>query len=118
MEPRARWPVWPGRRCVPGIVAPDSWGARGAECLPRDVLRHTLPEELAMDTNSWLVARKSGQRWDHRGRKGTTAFPGRSIPRTAISETLSNCWKFRVINEAGCWEHLLGIVSRTSGMAA
>src|SRR5271157_3774226 len=43
VEPRARWPVWPGRRCVPGIVAPDSWGARGAECLPRDVLRHSSP---------------------------------------------------------------------------
>ena len=33
--------VWPGRRRVPGIVAPDSWGARGADCLPRDVLRHS-----------------------------------------------------------------------------
>ncbi len=43
MVPRARVSVWPGRRCVPGIVAPDSWGARGAECLPRDVLRHSSP---------------------------------------------------------------------------
>ena len=42
MVPRARVSVWPGRRCVPGIVAPDSWGARGAECLPRDVLRLRL----------------------------------------------------------------------------
>ena len=41
MEPRARVSVWPGRRRVPGIVAPDSWGARGAECLPRDVLRRS-----------------------------------------------------------------------------
>ena len=30
MEPRARVSVWPGRRRLPGIVAPDSWGARGA----------------------------------------------------------------------------------------
>ena len=43
MEPRARVSVWPGRRRVPGIVAPDSWGARGAECLPRDVLRRSSP---------------------------------------------------------------------------
>ena len=41
MEPRARVSVWPGRRRVPGIVAPDSWGARGAECLPRDLLRRS-----------------------------------------------------------------------------
>ena len=47
MEPRARVSVWPGRRRVPGIVAPDSWGARGAECLPRDVLRHTLPAAVS-----------------------------------------------------------------------
>src|SRR5271165_1080545 len=43
MVPRARVSVWPGRRRVPGIVAPDSWGARGAECLPRDVLRRSSP---------------------------------------------------------------------------
>ena len=43
MEPRARVSVWPGRRRVPGIVAPDFWGARGAECLPRDVLRRSSP---------------------------------------------------------------------------
>ena len=43
MEPRARVSVWPGRRRVPGIVAPDSWGARGADCLPRDVPRRTPP---------------------------------------------------------------------------
>src|SRR5271165_818078 len=48
LEPRARVSVWPGRRCVPGIVAPDSWGARGAECLPRDVLRHTLPAAVSL----------------------------------------------------------------------
>ena len=41
MEPRARVSVWPGRRRVPGIVAPYSWEARGAECLPRDVLRRS-----------------------------------------------------------------------------
>ncbi len=50
MVPRARVSVWPGRRCVPGIVAPDPRGARGAECFPRDVLRPTPPEEVAMDT--------------------------------------------------------------------
>ena len=33
--------VWPGRRRLHGLVAPDSWGARGAECLPRDVLRRS-----------------------------------------------------------------------------
>ena len=49
MEPRARWPVWPGRRCVPGIVAPDSWGARGAECLPRNVLRRSSPATSPCD---------------------------------------------------------------------
>ena len=48
MEPRARLSVWPGRRRVPGIVAPDSWGARGAECLPRDVLHHTLPAAVSL----------------------------------------------------------------------
>jgi len=48
VEPRARVSVWPGRRRVPGIVAPDSWGARGAECLPRDVLRHTLPTAVSL----------------------------------------------------------------------
>ena len=49
MEPRARVSVWPGRRRVPGIVAPDSWGARGAECLPRDVLRRSSPATSACD---------------------------------------------------------------------
>src|SRR5208337_1629964 len=33
LEPRARVSVWPGRPNVPGIVAPEPWGARGAECL-------------------------------------------------------------------------------------
>ena len=49
MVPRARVSVWPGRRCVPGIVAPDSWGARGAECLPRDVLRRSSPATSPCD---------------------------------------------------------------------
>ena len=49
MEPRARVSVWPGRRRVPGIVAPDSWGARGAECLPRDVLRCASPATSPCD---------------------------------------------------------------------
>ena len=49
MEPRARVSVWPGRRRVPGIVAPDSWGARGAECLPRDVLRRSSPATSSCD---------------------------------------------------------------------
>ena len=48
MEPRARVSIWPGRRRVPGIVAPDSWGARGAERLPHDVLRHTLPAAVSL----------------------------------------------------------------------
>ena len=41
--------VWPGRRRVPEIVAPDSWGARGAECLPRDVLRRSSPATSPCD---------------------------------------------------------------------
>ncbi len=49
MEPRARVSVWLGRRRVPGIVAPDSWGARGAECLPRDVLRRSSPATSPCD---------------------------------------------------------------------
>ena len=49
MEPRARVSVWPGRHRVPGIVAPDSWGARGAECLPRDVLRRSSPATSPCD---------------------------------------------------------------------
>ena len=49
MEPRARVSVWPGRRRVPGLVAPDSWGARGAECLPRDVLRRSSPATSLCD---------------------------------------------------------------------
>src|SRR5271165_603708 len=49
LEPRARVSVWPGRRRVPGIVAPDSWGARGAECLPRDVLRRSSPATSPCD---------------------------------------------------------------------
>jgi len=49
VEPRARVSVWPGRRRVPGIVAPDSWGARGVECLPRDVLRRSSPATSPCD---------------------------------------------------------------------
>ena len=49
MVPRARVSVWPGRRRVPGIVAPDSWGARGSECLPRDVLRRSSPATSPCD---------------------------------------------------------------------
>src|SRR5271157_925624 len=52
MEPRARVSVWPGRRCVPGIVAPDPRGARGAECLPRDVLRPTPPVISTCDSTT------------------------------------------------------------------
>jgi hypothetical protein len=50
MGPRARVSVWPGCRSVPGIVAPDCRGARGAECLPSDILRHRSPKETAMVT--------------------------------------------------------------------
>src|SRR5438034_1132691 len=31
---QARERVWPGRRHVPGIVAPNGWGARGADRYP------------------------------------------------------------------------------------
>jgi hypothetical protein len=30
-----------------------------------------------------------------------------SIPYAGIRETSSNCWRFSVINEAGCWVHLV-----------
>src|SRR5215468_7918622 len=43
LRPRARPTVWPGRPPVPR-------GARGAECLPCDVLRGLPPEEFVMDT--------------------------------------------------------------------
>src|SRR5271165_2929529 len=49
LEPRARVSVWPGRRRIPGIVAPDSWGARGAECLPCDVPRRSSPATSSRD---------------------------------------------------------------------
>ena len=49
LEPRDRVSVWPGRRHVPGIVAPEPWGARGAECLPRDVLRRSSPATSSCD---------------------------------------------------------------------
>src|SRR5262249_49103746 len=56
LRPRARPPVGPGRRFVPGLVAPGPRGARGADCLPRDVLRHTPPEQFAGDTLFATVA--------------------------------------------------------------
>ncbi len=34
VEPRARWPVWPGRRCVPGIVAPRLLGSTRSRMSP------------------------------------------------------------------------------------
>ena len=43
---------------------------------------------------------------------------GDDIPYSGISETSSNCWKFCVIDETGCWEHLAGRASRISGIAA
>ena len=76
MEPRARESVWPGRRRVPGIVAPDSWGARGAECLPRDVLRRSSPATSPCDGTT---ARRS---LCHGTGSGTTEarHPASSVP--------------------------------------
>src|SRR5512135_330382 len=51
LRPRARPTVWPGRRPVPGIVAPGPPGEHaeqnGSHC---DVLRDPPPEDRAMDT--------------------------------------------------------------------
>ena len=76
MEPRARVSVWPGRRRVPGIVAPDSWGARGAECLPRDVSRRSSP---ATSSRDGTTARRC---LCHRTGSGTTEArpPESSVP--------------------------------------
>ena len=50
-SPRARFEVWPGCRHVPGIVAPDGRGARGAECSALDIPRRPPPwRKCAMDT--------------------------------------------------------------------
>src|SRR5438093_5812967 len=55
---QARVAVWPGRRHVPGIVAPSGWGARGAEChAPRRPPAVCLAGRCAMDT---LFARVAG----------------------------------------------------------
>src|SRR5512135_3485572 len=43
LRPRARPTVGPGRRPGPGHVAPEFWGARGAEGLSRDVPRRPPP---------------------------------------------------------------------------
>src|SRR5687767_14246955 len=55
---RARFGVWPGRRSVPGIVAPSGWGARGADChAPRRLPAACLLGRCAMDT---LFAKVAG----------------------------------------------------------
>src|SRR5208337_3769526 len=76
LEPRARVSVWPGRRNVPGIVAPEPWGARGAECLPRDVLRRSSP---ATSSRDGTTARRC---LCHRTGSGTTEArpPESSVP--------------------------------------
>ncbi len=55
LEPRARVSVWPGRPNVPGIVAPEPWGARGAECLPADVGDRPADERLDADRGEGAV---------------------------------------------------------------
>ena len=86
MEPRARVSVWPGRRRVPGIVAPDSWGARGAECLPRDVLRHTLPTAVSLCNGPTACHGLC-----HRHGSGTTeARP----PASSVPPALMGVWGF------------------------
>jgi hypothetical protein len=81
VEPRARVSVWPGRRRVPGIVAPDSWGARGAECLPRDVPRRTPPAIIS------CLASTARRGLCHRTGFGTTqARPPKQCPRQERGE--------------------------------
>jgi len=77
LEPRARVSVWPRRRNVPGIVAPEPWGARGAECLPRDVLRRS---SSATSSRDGTTARRC---LCHRTGSGTTEAhppPESSVP--------------------------------------
>jgi len=77
LERRARVSVWPGRRNVPSIVAPEPWGARGAECLPRDVLRRSSP---ATSSRDGTTARRC---LCHRTGSGTTQArpsPESSVP--------------------------------------
>src|SRR3954454_9207473 len=51
LRPRARPTVWPGRRPVPGIVAPGPTGEHAEQDVSHcDVLRRPPPEGLAMDT--------------------------------------------------------------------
>src|SRR3954470_9756446 len=51
LRPRARPTVWPGRRPVPGIVAPGPPGEHAEQNVShRDVLRGPPPEEFVMDT--------------------------------------------------------------------
>src|SRR4051812_20907520 len=51
LRPRARPTVWPGRRPVPGIVAPGPPGEHAEQNVSyRDVPRRTPPEGFAMDT--------------------------------------------------------------------
>ena len=78
MEPRARVSVWPGRRRVPGIVAPDSWGARGAECLPRDVLRRSSPATSPCDGTYGVPMSVP---WDRVRHHGSTPPPQAVYPR-------------------------------------
>src|SRR4051794_3071687 len=55
---RARFGVWPGRRSVPGIVAPRGGGARRADChAPRRPPAACLRRRCAMDT---LFAKVAG----------------------------------------------------------
>ena len=42
----------------------------------------------------------------------------RPRPCAGMSETSSNCWRIRVLNETGCWEYVVGRASRTAALAA
>jgi hypothetical protein len=70
LRPRARPTVWPRRRLVPGIVAPDPRGARGAECLRQ---RRPLPPTSAR--RSVLVAPARRCLCPHSGSGTTEARP-------------------------------------------
>jgi hypothetical protein len=69
-RPRARPKVWPGRRAVFDIVAPDRGGTGGAECLPLG-----RPQSPASGGPSVLLATTRRRLCPHRGSGTTEARP-------------------------------------------
>ena len=92
MEPRARVSVWPGRRRVPGIVAPNSWGARGDKSPSRRPPAHCLPAAVSLCNGPTACHGLC-----HRHGSGTTEArpPASRRPHTCLmggSGTLSPTW--------------------------